>query len=113
MRRFLALCVTLGVTVLTGVSCSDAERGGTIVDYSGVTVSCSYTNRVARLSSAPSGLSRVNFNYASSKLGGAQTEYHTVYGSTDSSVPTWARFVSVFAYESGGLGSSWLNVPCT
>jgi len=113
MRRSFALCVALGAAALTMSACSSADRGGALSDYSSVGVSCSYTNRVAKLTNTPSSLSYVNFNYASSTSGGAQTEYHTKYGPTDSSVPTWARYVSVFAYDTAGFAQSWLKVPCT
>ena len=101
------------VAAITMSACSDADRSGTVIDYSAVGLSCSYTNRVARLTNTPNSLSYVNFNYASSTAGGAQTEYHTKYGPTDTNVPSWARVVSVFAYDSGGFARSWLNVPCS
>lgn len=113
MRRSFALCVALGAAALTMSACSDADRSGTLIDYSGVGLSCSYTNRVARLTNTPSSLRYVNFNYASSTAGSAQTEYHTQYGPSDSNVPTWARVVSVFAYDNAGFARSWLNVPCS
>ena len=113
MRRSLALWAALGAAALTLSACSGADRGGALIDYSSVGLSCSYTNRVARLTNTPSSLSYVNFNYASSTAGGAQTEYHTQYGPSDSNVPTWARVVSVFAYDNAGFARSWLNVPCS
>ena len=113
MRRSLVLCAALAAAVIALSGCSGADRGGALVDYSGLGLSCSYTNRVARLSNTPNSLRYVNFNYASSTAGGAQTEYHTQYGPTDPNVPSWARVVAVFAYDTAGLARSWLNIPCS
>ena len=106
-------CVLLAplVAALALIGCGNIDRGGTLAD---AVPSCSYTTRLAKITNPPSALSRVNFNYAASTQGGAQSEYHTRYSATDPSVPSWARVVSIFVYDtSGGLLLSWTFVGCT
>lgn len=110
MRGRFVLVAPL-VAALALVGCGNVDRVGTLADP---VPSCSYSTGRAKITNPPSSLSRVNFNYAASTQGGAQSEYHTKYGATDYSVPSWARVVSIFVYDtSGGLLLSWTFVGCT